>query len=131
MFSKRPGRAGESWPARRWSWVAPLLALAGMLLPLTGWQASAQLQSLGVAGSSADEGENEFPVEDEAGDSIDGDLEACLALRRSPRESLPPGFVAGTSGPLTAEGDEASLTRALRMEREAAACSAARLPLRC
>jgi hypothetical protein len=102
-----------------------------MLLPVTGWQASAQLQNLCVAGSAADEGENEFPAEDEGGDSADGDLEAHLLFRRSLRESLPPGLVGEESQPLEVEGDAARVFRALPTDHCSAACSAARLPLRC
>jgi hypothetical protein len=131
MSLHRPHRFGKAWPAFRWSWLAPALALMGMLLPVTGWSASAQLQNLWVAGNPSGDGENEFPGGDEGDDADDGDLEAHLLYRRTPRESLPPGVDAGTSAPLWMDGDTACTPRALHSDRPAAACSAARLPLRC
>lgn len=130
MSPSGPHRIAKSWPAPRWSCLAPPLALLGMLLPMTGWQASAQLQNLGFAESS-DAGENEFPGEDEGGDSADGDLEVHLLFRRSPRESFPPGALKGTCALLAVEGDKACSTRELHRERDAAVCSAARAPMRC
>jgi hypothetical protein len=128
MSPSRPHRIAKSWPAPRWSWFPPALALLAMLLPMMGCQASAQLQSLRLAASSSsEEGENEFPGGD---DSVEGDLEAHL-LRRSPREFLPPGIARGTCERLAADGHSASRVPALDRERDAAACSAARLPLRC
>jgi hypothetical protein len=131
MFSNPLHQLGKSSPARRWSWLAPALALVGTLLPMTGWQASAQWQNRGVAGNSSDDGENEFPGEDEGGDSSDGDLEANLPFRRSVRESLASALAGEPSAPLTGGSDQASMARAPHPGRPAAACSAARLPLRC
>ena len=125
MVSKRPHRIDTAWPACRWSWLATGLALLGMLLPVSGWQVSAQFQSLCFAGNAADEGE------DEGGDSDDGDLEAHLLFRRSPRESLPPGLVGEASQPLNVGDDAPRGSHALHADRAAATLSAARLPLRC
>jgi hypothetical protein len=131
MFLPPPHRVSQAWPANRWLWLAPALALLGMLLPATGWQSAAQLQNLCLAGSSSDEGENEFPGEDEGGDSADGDLEAHLLFRRASRESLWPALAAETSELLVVTDDSACFPHALPSDRDAAACSAARLPLRC
>jgi|GEM_PF-5758618 len=114
-----------------WRWVPVWLALAGMLLPLTGWQASLQLQSLCAADGSSDERENEFPGENEEGDSADRDLETHLLYRRSPRENLSAVFAGQTSTMLPVDGHHARCVRAAGSERNAAACSAAPLPLRC
>jgi hypothetical protein len=112
-------------------WLAPALAILGMLLPVTGLPASSQLQNLCAAGNPSDDGENEFPGDDEGGDADDGDLEAHTLYRRAPRESLPPAFDAGTSEPLAMVGDTGCTPRALHSNRPADACSAARIPLRC
>ena len=131
MFCNRPHRPGKSRAARRWSWLAPALAVLGMLLPVTGWPACTQLQSLCLAGNSSDDGEREFPADDEGQDSDDGDLEAHLFLRRSPRESLPPIVVAESIETLVKNRDARAFPCAARIERHAAACSAAPLVLRC
>jgi hypothetical protein len=127
MRSIRAHNVAESWSAYCWSW----LALIAMLLPLTGWQASAQSPNLGIAGRTSDEGENEFPGEDEGGDSANGDLEAHLLFRRQNREDLPPGTARETSAPLMAESDSAWFARAPGTDRVAAESSAAQLRLRC
>ena len=131
MSSNAPHHAGKSWPARRWSWLASALALTGMLLPLTGWQVSVQWQNLCVAGSSTDERESQFPGEDEGGDSADSDLEAHLLFRRPARESFASALAREISAPLIEGSDRATTAGALDPRRAAAACSAARLPLRC
>jgi hypothetical protein len=107
------------------------MALLGMLLPLTGWSASAPLQNLCLAGNPSDDGENEFPGDDEGRDTDDGDLEAHLLFRRLPRESLTPAAAAGTIETLCVHGETGCSARSLRRDREAAAYSTARLPLRC
>ena len=118
-------------PRCAWRWVPVWLALAGMLLPLTGWPASLQLQNLCAADGSSDERENEFPGENEEGDPADRDLETHLLYRRSPRESLSAVFAGQRSTILPVEGDRARCVRTAGSERNAAACSAAPLPLRC
>src|SRR6266436_910971 len=119
MSFHRPHRSGKSWPAFRWSWLA--LAVLGMLLPMTGWSAPAQLQNLCAAGNPSDDGENEFPGDDEGSDADDGDLDAHLLYRRTPRETLPLGVDAGTSEPLVVDGDTGCTARALHSDRPAAA----------
>ena len=129
MFGKVPHRVSRSWPARRWSWLARALALVGMMLPVTGWQASAHLQNLCLAGGSSDESENEIPGEE--GDPTDGDLEAHLLSQGLTRASLRARLVEWTSELVVVTGDSACFPHALHNDRDAAACSAARLPLRC
>jgi hypothetical protein len=102
-----------------------------MLLPVTGWPAPSQLQNLCTAENPSDDGENQFPGNDEGGDADDGDLEAHTLYRRAPRESLPPAFDAGTFEPLALDGDTGCSAGALGRNRDAATCSAARIPLRC
>ena len=114
-----------SSPARRWSWLAPTLALLGMILPVTGWQA-AQLQSCSAAGSSSDGGENEFPGENEESDWCDAGLEAHLLCRRWSRDGRslrPAGTVTALDGKET--------TDTAHCDGDAAARRRARLPLRC
>jgi hypothetical protein len=119
------------WRAGRWSWLARALALIGILLPVTSWQASAQSQNRYCAGDSSDDRENEFPGEDEGGDSADGDLEAHLVFRRSARESLGAGLVRLTSERLVVAGESAGFAQAHRNDRAAAAGNAAPLHIRC
>jgi hypothetical protein len=127
MSSNRLHYFRKSWPICRSLWLA--LALLGMFLPLTGWQASIQLQHLCAAGNSSDERGSEFPGEEE-GDPADGDLETLL-FRRSPRESLPGGVLGQTWLLLPVDGQEACSGRAVGRERDATLCSAALIPLRC
>ncbi len=124
-------RVAKSGPVLCRSKVPCALALVAMLLPTMGCQAAAQLQNLRVAERSSEEDANEFPDGDEGGDWDEGDLEAHLLSRRSPRESLLPGNVSKTSDRMTADGDPACRAVALERERDAATRSAARLPLRC
>jgi hypothetical protein len=131
MSRLRPHCSGKSGAARRWSWLPPVLALLSMLLPVTGWPASAQLQNLCIAANGSDDGENELPGDDEGSDADDGDMEAHLLIRRLARESLPPAAVAESIAKLAVEGETGCSSRFLHRVRKAAACSAARLPLRC
>lgn len=131
MIAKVPQHIRSSRRAGRWPWLARALALVGMLLPVTSWQASAQLQTRYCEGGSADDREHEFPSEDEEGDSADGDLEAHLVFRRSPRESLRSGLARSTPERLVAAGDSAGFARAVPNDRVAAAGSAAPLHMRC
>jgi hypothetical protein len=110
----------------RWSWLAWALALVGMMLPLTGWQASAQSRNLCLAGSSSDKGENESPGEEDA-----GDIESQVLILGSSRESLRPRLVAGTFEVFVVTGNSACSRRALHNDPETAAPSAVRLSLRC
>jgi hypothetical protein len=130
MLATVPRRISQSSRAGRSSWLAPALALLAMMVPATGCQASAHLQILGLAGSSSDEGETEFPGEDEGGDSTDSDLEAHLLFRPSPRTFLP-RLAGGMSPSFVVIGGSACFHDVLNHDRDAAACSAARLPLRC
>lgn len=130
MHAKVPHRVSLPARARRSSWLAPVLALLAMMLPATGCQASAQLQTLGLAGSPSDEGETEFPGEDEGGDSTDSDLEAHLLFRPTLRTSLP-RLVGGLPPSFVVTGGSSCCHDMLSNDRDAAACSAARLPLRC
>lgn len=116
-------------PDSRWLWLS--LALLGMLLPLTGWPAVGGLQCAGPPGDSSDERENEFPGEDEESDSAESELETHLLFRRSPREFLACGIAGQTSTFLPVESNRTSRSHAIGRERDAAACSAAPLPLRC
>jgi hypothetical protein len=130
MHATVPHRISQSSRARRSSWLAPALALLAMMLPATGCQASAQLQNPGLAGSSSDEGETEFPGEDEGGDSTDSDIEAHLLFRPSLRTLLP-RVAGGMSPSFVVTVGTAGFRDVLNHDRDAAACSAARLPLRC
>jgi hypothetical protein len=130
MLAKALHRIHLSWPASRRSRLATALALLAMILPATGCQASAQWHHLGLAGGSSEEGENEFPDEDEGGDSTDSDLEAHLLFRPSLRTSLL-RLVGGMSPSFVVTGGSACFHDVLDNDRDAAACSAARLPLRC
>jgi hypothetical protein len=131
MFRKIPHRISLSSRAGRWPWLARALALVGILLPVTSWQTAAQLQSRYCEGGSADDRENEFPGDNEEGDSTDGDFEAQLVFRRSPRESLRPGLVRSTSERLVVTGDSVCFAQAHRSDLAAAACTAAPLHMRC
>ncbi|MGE5193465.1 MAG: hypothetical protein ACM3U2_13305 [Deltaproteobacteria bacterium] len=132
MVANFPHRVGFAWPATRWSWFAPALALLGMVLPVTGWQSSVPSQFFRLASDCASEDrESEYPGENDGDDSSDNDLEGHLLFRRSPREALPRLFAAGGSERLSAEGDTVCTARALHNERDAAALNAAPLPLRC
>jgi hypothetical protein len=131
MSSMRLSHDSNARQFHDWSWLAPALALAGMLLPMTGGQAAARLQILCFAGSSADEGENEFPGEDQEGDSAGGDLESHLPLRRLPRESFASGLGGELSAPLNDGSQQESLAGAFHQRRCAAASNAVRIPLRC
>jgi hypothetical protein len=82
------------------------------------------LQNVCLAGGPSDEGENESSEEE-------GDLEAHLLPLGASRESLRPRLVKVTSELPTGTGDLARFHRALHSDRDAAACSAARLPMRC
>jgi len=130
MASNRRQRFATAGPARQRLWLAPALALVGMLSAVTGWQTSMPLQNLFVAGG-ADNGENEFPGENEGGDTADGDLEVHLLFRRALRESFRPGIAGQKFQPMSGELDTASSFRALASGRSAASLGAARLPLRC
>src|SRR5690242_16931972 len=91
QMSGRGTRCVSPWsPASLWSRLALALALLGIILPVTGLSASAQVQNRCFASGSSDEQENEFPGEREQGDSTDSDLEAHLMCRGSPRRSLAP-----------------------------------------
>src|SRR5579863_2134798 len=129
MSSNRLYYFRKVWPDCRWLWLS--LALLGILLPLTGWPAVGQLVCACAVGNSSDEREEEFPGEDEEGDSADSELEAHLLFRRSPRESRPCEMAGQASTFLPVESDRASRSRAVGRERDTAACSAAPLPLRC
>lgn len=131
MFAKAPHIKTPSWPASRWSWLTRVLALAGIMVTVAGWQVSAQMQNFSLASGTFDERDSEFPGEDEEGNSIDDDLEAQLLPRRSPRASLRAGLAGWTSELLVVTRDSAGFRQALHNDRDAAARSAARLPLRC
>lgn len=122
MFAKALHQVSLSWPACRWSSLALALAIVGTTLPVTGWQVSAQLQNLGHVSGSCDEGQNEFP-----GEQQDGEHEASPQLQGPSRKPLRPRPV----GVLVVTGDSACFRHALQNDRDAADFSSARLPLRC
>ena len=130
MLATVAQRVSQSSRARRSSWLAPALALLAMMLPATGCQASAQLQHLGLAGSSSDEGETEFPDGDEGGDSTDSDLEAHLLFRPSLRMSLP-RLAGGMSPSFLVTGSSAGFRDVLNHDRDAAAYKPRVAPVRC
>lgn len=131
MFGKTPHCVSLSSSDSLWSCLALALALLGIMLPVTGLPAWAQVQNLYLASGSSDEQEKEFPDEEGDGDSTDGYLDAHLVYRGSPRKSLPPRCIGWKSQLLVVTRDSACFHHAFHNDRDAAACSAARLPLRC
>src|SRR5215831_11382748 len=129
MSLKRPHYRHKQAPLFRW--LALVLALLGMLLPLTGWPAVAQLQNLMVMGNACDEGENELSDDDEGGDAHGSGLEAQLNLRRPQRASLACDADGATFEMLSLRGDSPRIARTFAGDRDAAAFSAAPFPLRC
>jgi len=126
MYTRLACRFSTSRLTSRWSWLAWALAFVGMTVPLTGWQASAQSRNVCLAGSSSDEGENESPGEEDA-----GDIESQVLILGSSRESLRPRLVAGTFELLVVKGTLSGSRRALHNDPDSAAPSVMRLSLRC
>ncbi len=127
MTFSRQHHLVKSCTHRGWSWLAAVLALVGTVLPLTGWNASSQLQNLLVSEHSA-EGQKECSGEDDKDDSVDGDLDLHFLVRRL-RETLPPQMC-GWGVPIVMPSRNASAAL-VRDGRSAAEFNAAPLPLRC
>lgn len=125
MTLTRQHRLAKSCARRGWSSLAAVLALAGMVLPLTGWNASNQFQNLLVAEHS-DEGQKECSGEDKD-DSDDGDLELHFLVRRTLREPLPTPMW-GVPIAMPNRNASAALDSS---DCSAAEFNAAPLPLRC